>query len=70
MRCQRCIINEASHRVFSDIIDAQVCTSCAIKALRLELAVEVFPKLTYRPDFLPTLGVRTFNSQPDNCLAI
>ncbi len=70
MRCQRCITNEASHRVFSDTIDAQVCTSCAIKALRLEIAVEVFPKLTYRPDPLPTLGVRPINSHLDNCLAI
>ena len=70
MRCQKCVINEASHRVFSDIIDAQGQTSCPIKGLRLEVAVEVFPKLTYRPDFLPTLGVRPFNSHPDNCLAI
>ncbi len=66
MRCQRCIANEASHRVFSDVIDAQVCTSCAIKALRLELAVEVFPKLTYRSDFLPTLGVDPFTLTPIN----
>lgn len=44
MKCQRCLENEVSHRVFSDIINSHVCTSCANKALNLGLTVEVLPK--------------------------
>jgi len=45
MKCQRCLENKVSHRVFSDIINSHVCTSCATKALSLGLAVEILPEL-------------------------
>lgn len=45
MKCQRCIANEARHYAFSDIVDAQVCTPCAIKALELGLTVKAIPGL-------------------------
>ncbi len=40
MNCQRCKANGARYRVFTDILNLEVCTSCVIKALELGLAVE------------------------------
>jgi len=40
MNCERCSADEVRFRVFSDIINLIVCTSCANKARRIGLAVE------------------------------
>ena len=41
MNCQRCMSNEeASYRVFSDVLEMNVCSACAVEALRLRLTVE------------------------------
>ncbi len=45
MNCQRCQANETRHRVFTDILNLEVCTSCAIKAVELGIAVDVLPRL-------------------------
>ncbi len=45
MSCQKCLASKARHRVFSDVLNVEVCTSCAIIALELEIPVEVFPRL-------------------------
>jgi hypothetical protein len=45
MNCQRCKTNEARYRVFTDILNLEVCTSCVIKALELGIAIEDLPKL-------------------------
>ena len=43
MKCQRyCRHEEASYRVWSDVIDMKVCAACAAEASRLGIAVEVF----------------------------
>jgi hypothetical protein len=43
MNCQRCWgIEEAAYRVRSDLIDMQVCASCAEEARRLGISVGVF----------------------------
>ncbi len=49
--CQRCLANEVRYRVFSDILNLEVCTSCAIKAVEVGIAVEVLPRLPtdYQP---------------------
>ncbi len=51
MNCKRCNENKARYRVFTDIMNLEVCTSCGIKALELGLAVEVLPRLPtdYQP---------------------
>lgn len=42
MKCQRCLrVKEAKYRVFSDIIDMNVCATCAEEARRLGITVEV-----------------------------
>ncbi len=42
MKCQRyCRHEEASYRVWSDVIDMKVCAACAAEAMRLGIAVEV-----------------------------
>ncbi len=34
MNCQRCMSNEeASYRVFSDVLEMNVCPACAVEAL-------------------------------------
>jgi len=40
MKCKRCSVEEVRFRVYSDIINLAVCTSCAIKARILGLKVE------------------------------
>jgi hypothetical protein len=41
MKCQRCCRrDEASYRVWSDVIDMKVCAVCADEARRLRLTVE------------------------------
>ncbi len=45
MNCQRCKSNEARYRVFTDILNLEVCTSCVIKALELGIAIEDLPRL-------------------------
>ncbi len=45
MDCERCSADEVRFRVYSDIISLIVCTSCAMKARKLGLAVEAPPKL-------------------------
>ncbi len=45
MNCQRCQANEARYRVFTDILNLEACTSCAIIAVELGIAVDTLPKL-------------------------
>ncbi len=45
MNCQSCKSNEARYRVFTDILNLEVCTYCVIKALELGIAVEDLPRL-------------------------
>ena len=45
MNCQRCKSNEARYRVFTDILNLEVCTYCVINALELGIAVEDLPRL-------------------------
>ena len=45
MNCQRCKSNEARYRVFTNILNLEVCTSCVIKALELGIATEDLPRL-------------------------
>ncbi len=46
MNCQRCLTAKAQYRVYSDIMNALVCTSCAINALELGIEVESLSKST------------------------
>lgn len=42
MKCQRCLGGkEAKYRVYSDVLDLKVCSSCAAEACALRLAVEL-----------------------------
>lgn len=42
MKCQRCTPDrEARYRVYSDVMDMKVCSSCAAEALGLRLTVEL-----------------------------
>lgn len=41
MVCQRCGMKEARYRTYSDILDIEVCETCAREAQQLGLAVEV-----------------------------
>jgi hypothetical protein len=52
MICQRCKSDESRYRVYTDIINLEVCPSCAIPAIKLGLAVEVLPilKTELQPD--------------------
>ncbi len=45
MNCQSCLRNEARYRVYTDMITLEVCTSCAMKAIVMGIAVEVLPRL-------------------------
>jgi hypothetical protein len=47
MNCQRCKANGARYRVFTDILNLRVCTSCVIKALEIGLAVEELHRLPF-----------------------
>jgi hypothetical protein len=41
MECQRCLLGkEAKYRVYTDLMDMQVCETCADDARRLGIAVE------------------------------
>ncbi len=50
MNCQRCKANGARYRVFTDILNLEVCTSCVIKALEVGIAVEVLPRFRLQTD--------------------
>ncbi len=52
MNCKRCNENKARYRVFTDIMNLEVCTSCAIKAVEVGIAVEALPRL--RTDHQPS----------------
>ncbi len=52
MNCKRCNENKAGYRVFTDIMNLEVCTSCAIKAVEVGIAVEALPRL--RTDHQPS----------------
>jgi hypothetical protein len=42
MKCQRCLQDqEAKYRVYSDVLDLEVCSSCAAEAQSLRLAIEL-----------------------------
>ena len=42
MKCQRCLRGEeATYRVYTDVIDMKVCAACADEARELGIAVEV-----------------------------
>jgi hypothetical protein len=41
MVCQRCGMKEARYRTYSDILDIEVCETCAREAQQLGIAVEV-----------------------------
>ena len=42
MKCQRCLSNQqAAYRVYTDVLNLQVCATCAGEALGLGIAVEV-----------------------------
>ncbi len=45
MICQRCKADESRYRVYTDELNLEVCTSCAIEARRREIAVEALPRL-------------------------
>ncbi len=53
MNCQRCQANEARYRVFTDIMNLEVCSSCAIKAVEVGIAVEVLPRFRLQTDDQP-----------------
>jgi hypothetical protein len=54
MICQRCKADESRYRVYTDIINLEVCPSCAIPAIKLGLAVEVLPILKTEPQLVNT----------------
>ncbi len=39
MKCQRCRANEARYRVYTEVMNTKVCTSCALVALELGITV-------------------------------
>jgi hypothetical protein len=42
MKCQRCLQgDEAKYRVYSEVLDLKVCSSCAFEACTLGLPVEL-----------------------------
>ncbi|MFQ5540324.1 MAG: hypothetical protein ACE5FB_07955 [Candidatus Binatia bacterium] len=41
MNCQGCLRSEARYRFYTDILNLEVCTPCAIKIIDIENAVEV-----------------------------
>ena len=44
MKCQRCIeAEEATHRVYSDVMELKVCPACAAEAAKLRLAIDLLP---------------------------
>ncbi len=45
MNCKRCQVNEAEYLVYTDTINLEVCTSCAVKALDRLIASELYPRL-------------------------
>ncbi len=56
MNCQRCKLNEARYRAFSDILDMKVCDPCAKMARELKMSVEPLPTTAN-----PTIGPTTLN---------
>lgn len=44
MKCQRCIeAEEATHRVYSDVMELRVCSACAAEAAILRLGIDLLP---------------------------
>jgi hypothetical protein len=42
MKCQRCLSDQpAAYRVYTDVLNIQVCATCAEEALGMGIAVEV-----------------------------
>jgi hypothetical protein len=41
MKCQRCLTDEVTYRVYTDALDIEVCFACAKAACRLGIAVEM-----------------------------
>jgi hypothetical protein len=42
MKCQRCLRGEeATHRVYTDVMDIKVCAACADEARELHIGIEV-----------------------------
>jgi hypothetical protein len=41
MKCQRCLRDQATYRVYTDLLDIKVCVACAEEACGLGIAVEV-----------------------------
>ncbi len=44
MNCQSCLRHEARYRVYTDMMNREVCISCAMKAAKLGFAFEVLLK--------------------------
>jgi hypothetical protein len=54
MKCDRCPDdNEATYRVFTDIIDMKVCSACADEARRLGIAVQSLEVNSLIPSYGP-----------------
>ncbi len=45
MNCEKCLRNEARYSVYTDEMNLEACTSCATRARRMMIAVEVTPRL-------------------------
>ena len=42
MKCRRCLRGEeATHRVYTDVMDVKVCAACAEEARELRIGIEV-----------------------------
>lgn len=51
MKCQRCIeAEEATHRVYSDVMELRVCSACAAEAAILRLGIELLPRNEEKED--------------------
>jgi hypothetical protein len=58
MKCQRCIrAEEATHRVYSDVMEMKVCLACAAEARRLGLIIELL-----HPDEVKRGGAKSGSS--------
>jgi len=44
MNCQSCLRHEARYRVYTDMMNREVCISCAMKAAELGFAFELLLK--------------------------
>ena len=45
MKCQKCKTDEAQYQVYTEKINLEVCTSCAIEALSILIVSELSPRL-------------------------